>query len=880
MGKRVILGILAHVDAGKTTLSEALLYAAGTRRTLGRVDHGDAFLDTDALERERGITIFGKTALFSAKGVDFTLLDTPGHVDFSAEMERTLPVLDCAVLVVSGTDGIQSHTRTLLRLLERYRVPAFVFVNKVDLPGADRAQLMTQLSAALPGCVDFASSDRDENAAMCDEAALEQYLEAGRLDDAALAGLVRARKVFPVFFGSALRLDGVEPLLSALADYAPAAEDSGAFGARVFKISRDAQGTRLAWLRITGGTLRAKTPLRYVANGVQYEEKADQLRLYSGEKFSPVNELSSGMVAAVTGLTHTRPGQALGDAADADPPLLEPVLTYQLILPEGVEPHAALPKLRELEDEDPMLQLVWSEHARELHVRLMGPIQLEILQRLILNRFGWNVSFGAGSVVYRETVAAPTLGMGHFEPLRHYAEVHLLIEPGKRGSGVRFASAMSTDDLALNWQRLIETHIFEREHPGVLTGSPLTDVKITLVAGRAHLKHTEGGDFRQATCRAVRQGLMRSESILLEPYYDFRLELPPENVGRAMTDIQGMGGTAEAPETEGDHVLLTGNAPVAGLRGYAETLAVYTRGAGRLSCTVRGYEPCADSAAVIAAVGYDPERDVENPSSSVFCEHGGSVTIPWNEASARMHCDSGVRLGAPKTAEEPPAPKRRREAGAYEDDAELQSIFERTYGKVERKAFEPPKAPARKPLDEGKYNVELQLGGTEYLLVDGYNVIFAWDELNKLAAQDIAAARAALTEVLANYQGYRKCVVILVFDAYKVKGNPGSVETVDGVKVVYTKEAQTADAYIERATYELRKERRVRVATSDNLEQVIILGHGAQRVSAAAFHAEVEAARCEIAALIARYNDRERTKSRLRDIATFRDGAADGRKGG
>ena len=870
MDKHIVIGILAHVDAGKTTLSEALLYAAGARRTLGRVDHGDAFLDTDALERERGITIFGKTALFSAKDIHFTLLDTPGHVDFSAEMERALSVLDCGILVISGTDGVQSHTRTLLRLLERYGIPAFFFVNKLDLAGADRAALMTQLSETLPGCVDFASADRDENAAMCDETALEQFLENGSLNDTTLTDLIRQRKLFPVFFGSALKLDGVEPLLDALARYAPAAEDNGEFGARVFKISRDAQGARLTWLRVTGGTLRAKTPLTYTVDGETYEEKIDQLRLYSGEKFTPADALSAGMVAAVTGLTHTRPGQALGAATKAELPLLEPVLTYQLMLPDGVDAHAALPKLCELEDEDPMLQLVWNERLREIHVRLMGPIQLEILQRLIAERFGWDVTFGTGNIVYRETIAAPVLGQGHFEPLRHYAEVQLLMEPGARGSGIRAASAVSTDDLALNWQRLIFTHVFEREHPGVLTGSPLTDVTITLVAGRAHLKHTEGGDFRQATYRAIRQGLMQAKSMLLEPYYDFRLEVPPENVGRAMTDMQGMGGTVDAPETEGDHTLLTGYAPVAGLRDYAQVLSIYTRGAGRLSCTVRGYEPCGNTDAVIAAIGYDAERDVENPASSVFCDHSGSITVPWNEAGAMMHCDSGIRFDEPE-GEEPPAPKKRREPGAFEDESELQAIFERTYGKVERKAFEPAKAPARKPLDDRKYNVDLHLGGTEYLLVDGYNVIFAWDELNRLAAQDIAAARAALTSVLSNYQGFRKCVVILVFDAYKVKGNPGSVETVDGVKVVYTKEAQTADAYIERATYELRKERRVRVATSDNLEQVIILGHGATRISAAAFHAEVEEAEGEIGRLIEQYNERNRLHNKLGNIAKIKE---------
>jgi len=861
-----VIGVLAHVDAGKTTLSEALLYTAGARRTLGRVDHGDAFLDTDALERERGITIFGKTALFSVKDTHFTLVDTPGHVDFSAETERTLSVLDCAVLVVSGTDGVQSHTRTLLRLLERYRVPAFVFVNKLDLAGADRARLMAQLAETLPGSVDFAAPDRDENVAMCDEAVLERFLETGSIGDAALTALIRRRRLFPVFFGSALKLDGVAEFLDALARWAPAAEDGGAFGARVFKISHDAQGARLTWLRVTGGTLRAKTPLVYTVDGETYEEKIDQLRLYSGERFTPAAELTAGTVAAVTGLSRTHPGQALGAAAEAETPLLEPVLTYRLLLPDGLDPHAALPKLRELADEDPMLRLDWDARLREIHVRLMGPIQLEILQRVIRDRFGWAVEFGAGSIVYHETIAAPVLGMGHFEPLRHYAEVQLLMEPLPRGSGVRAASALSTDDLALNWQRLIFTHIFERPHPGVLTGSSVTDIRFTLVAGRAHLKHTEGGDFRQATYRAIRQGLMRAKSVLLEPHYDFRLEIPHESVGRAMADVQSMGGVADAPEAEDGFTVLAGHAPVAGLRDYARTLAVYTRGAGRLSCSLRGYEPCADAEAVVAAVGYDAERDVENPASSVFCDHGGSITVPWDKAPALMHCDSGVRPGEPEKREAPAAPRPRGEAGSYENDRELQTIFERTYGKVERRAFEPAKSPARFPLDERKYSVEL-LSSTEYLLVDGYNVIFAWDELNRLAQVDVAAARAALTSVLSNYQGFRKCVTILVFDAYKVKGNPGSVETVDGVKVVYTREAQTADAYIERATYELRRERRVRVVTSDRLEQVIILGHGATRVSAAAFRAEAEAARVEIAALIERCNERNRRDNRLGDIA-------------
>ena len=869
--RHIVVGILAHVDAGKTTLSEGLLYTAGALRSLGRVDHGDAFLDTDALERERGITIFSKQAVFSVNDISFTLLDTPGHVDFSAEMERTLQVLDYAILVISGTDGLQSHTRTLWRLLQRYEVPTFLFLNKMDLPGAERDKLMEQLLRAFgAGCVDFASPARDENAAMCSEEALDEFLETGALTDARLITLIRQRKLFPCYFGSALKMEGIDVFLHGLSRYTQPAPDSGHFGARIFKISRDAQGARLTWLRVTGGTLQVKASLTYTANGEEYAEKADQLRLYSGEKFHPLDQAVAGMAVAVTGLTHTRPGQVLGEAEEADSPLLEPVLTYQLLLPDGEDPHVVLPKLRELEEEDPMLRIVWNERLREIHVQLMGQVQLEVLQRLIAERFGLAVQFGTGSIVYRETIANSVIGVGHFEPLRHYAEVHLLLEPGERGSGIRAVSACPTDDLALNWQRLIFTHIFEREHAGVLTGSPITDIRFTLLTGRAHLKHTEGGDFRQATYRAIRQGLMQAETVLLEPYYDFRLELPPECVGRAMTDLQGMGGSVDAPETEDDHTVLTGFAPVAGLRDYWQEVTAYTRGRGRLSCTVRGYEPCHDAERVAEEIGYDPDRDVENPSSSVFCEHGGSVTIPWDEAPARMHLSSGLSTQA-EEAPEMPSPVRRTDSGiGFSQDKELQSIFERTYGKVEYRAFEPVKPPARTSLDGEKYNVTLQQQGPEYLLVDGYNVIFAWDELKALAQQDVAAARAALIDILSNYQGYRQCVVILVFDAYKVKGNPGSVETVGGIRVVYTKEAQTADAYIERATYELRKERRVRVATSDNLEQVIILGHGALRVSARSFHAEVEEAEGRIAALVQRYNLHNMHKNTLRDVAKFK----------
>ena len=868
--KKLTLGILAHVDAGKTTLSEGLLYASGALRRLGRVDHGDAFLDTDTLERERGITILSKQAMLTAGDAELTLLDTPGHVDFSAEMERTLSVLDYAVLVISGSDGVQSHTRTLWRLLERYSVPAFLFINKMDLAGADKPALMAQLTDTLSAeCVDFSApaDERDEALALCGEAALEQLLARGAVDDALIADMIAGRAVFPCFFGSALKMQGVEEFLSALGTLTRQRDYPKEFGARVFKISRDAQGARLTWLKVTGGTLRVKSPLTYEVQGRTYSEKADQLRLYSGVKFRTLEKADAGSVVAVTGLSRSYVGLGLGAEREAAAPLLQPVLSYQLLLPDGADAHSALTKLRELEEEDPMLRIVWDERSGQIHVQLMGKIQLEILRRRILDRFGLDVSFGEGGIVYRETIASPVLGMGHFEPLRHYAEVQLLIEPLPRGTGIRLASSVPTDVLDLNWQRLIFTHLSEREHAGVLTGSPLTDVKFTLAAGRAHIKHTEGGDFRQATYRAVRQGLMQAESVLLEPYYDFRLEVPAECVGRAMTDLQNMGGTVEPPQHEGDAAVLTGFAPVRGLRDYFADVAAYTRGRGQLSCAVRGYEPCQDQDGIVAAIGYDPERDTDNPSSSVFCDHGGSITIPWQEVPLHVHCDSGIRLGAEKAPQEaPPLPRR---SAAYADDSELQSIFERTYGKIERRAFEPLKKPARTALSDS-YAVTLRTEEQEYLLVDGYNIIFAWDELKTLAAQDIAAARGALIDILANYQGFRKCRVIAVFDAYKVKGNPGSVQTVHGVKVVYTKEAETADAYIERATYELRRERRVRVATSDRPEQVIILGHGALRVSAQAFHAEVEAARGEIRALLASLRDRPHSERSIRSNAKIK----------
>ena len=850
---KLVIGILAHVDAGKTTLSEGLLYTCGRLKKLGRVDHKDAFLDTDPMERERGITIFSKQAILPLEGAEITLLDTPGHADFSAEMERTLQVLDCAILVISGTDGVQGHTHTLWKLLERYGVPTFLFINKMDLAGADRDALLSELKSRLDeGCVDFAAPAEQiqEQAAVCDEDALERYLEDGALDDGALTALIAKRKLFPCWFGSALKLEGVAEFLQGLEHYAPRPRYGPDFAARVFKISRDSQGARLTWMKITGGSLKVKAPL----SGPGWEEKADQLRIYSGAKFQAVDEAAAGTVCAVTGLSATAAGEGLGAEAEALPPALEPVLTYQVVLPAGQDPHTALQKLRQLEEEDPQLHLVWNERLGELHVQLMGEVQLEILQRLIAERFGMEVSFGQGGIVYRETIAGAVEGVGHYEPLRHYAEVHLLMEPLPRGSGLVLTSACPQDMLDINWQRLVLTHLAERSHPGVLTGSPITDMKITLVAGRAHLKHTEGGDFRQATYRAVRQGLMEAESILLEPWYNFRLEVPAEQVGRALSDLQRMHGRVEPPETAGDTAVLTGSAPVEQLRDYGREVAAYTRGRGRLSCTSGGYAPCHNQDEVVAAMGYDPERDVENPPGSVFCAHGAGYNVKWDEVKAHAHVDSGLRLGGeapePEEAAAPARPRSQSYAGSLEQDKELQAIFERTYGKVERNAFRPQPRPARTSLDDKKYSIKAQDRGPEYLLVDGYNIVFAWDELKAAAKENLDAARQMLMDILSNYQGFKKNVVILVFDAYKVPRSVQDVTRYHNIYVVYTKEAETADAYIERATYEIGRHHKVRVATSDGAEQLIILGHGALRLSASTFRAEVEQVTGQIAAIL------------------------------
>ena len=862
---------MAHVDAGKTTLSEALLYRSGSIRKLGRVDHRDAFLDTDAIERERGITIFSKQAVLPLGDLEMTLLDTPGHVDFSAETERTLRVLDCAILVISGTDGVQGHTRTLWRLLERYGVPVFLFVNKMDLAGADREVLMKELKQRLDGgCVDFGAEPDAlaEEAAVCDEAVLEQYLENGEVSDGDITAMIAARKLFPCFFGSALKLEGVEEFLAGLERYVPVPSYPAEFGARVFKIARDGQGNRLTYLKVTGGALRVKDVLTNRRPGLAadrtWEEKADQLRIYSGTKFRTAEEAPAGSVVAVTGLSRTAPGEGLGFETDWTGPVLEPVLTYQVALLDGTDPHTALLKLRQLEEEDPQLHIVWNEVAREIHIQLMGEVQLEIIQRVIRERFGMEVSFGEGAICYRETIAGPVEGIGHFEPLRHYAEVHLLLEPGEQGSGLVLDTACPTDELDLNWQRLILTHLAEKEHLGVLTGSPITDMKITLVAGRAHEKHTEGGDFRQATYRAVRQGLMQAESILLEPWYDFRLELPADQVGRAMSDLQRMNGQVDPPETAGEETVLTGAAPVAALRGYAREVTAYTRGRGRLLCQLAGYRPCADAEAVIAAVGYDPERDVENTPDSVFCGHGAGYTVRWDEVPAHAHVDSGLRFHTPEPKEKA-APQTRRTstyAGTIEQDKELQAIFERTYGPVKQRAFVPPKAPKRPVQTDSEQErraIRERFSGPEYLLVDGYNIIFAWDELKAIARDNLDAARKALCDLLCNYQGYKKCVVIAVFDAYKVKGGLGAVEKYHNIHVVYTKEAETADAYIERATYEIGREHRVKVATSDGPEQLIILGHGALRLSASNFREEMEQVQGRIAAALEANNRKQKT---------------------
>lgn len=883
--KKLVIGILAHVDAGKTTLSEELLYLCGEIRKIGRVDHGDAFLDTYELEKERGITIFSKQALLKTENMEVTLLDTPGHVDFSAEMERTLQVLDYAILVINGMDGVQSHTMTLWRLLERYQIPTFLFVNKMDQQGTDHDALLNDLKQHLhENCVDFGrTQDTDygiyeltpeqlENIAVCEEDILETYLETGIVEDRDIARLIIQRKIFPCYFGSALKEKGVKDFWNGVQKYTAEPKRPTEFGAKVFKIARDEQGNRLTYMKITGGSLKVKTLLSSNSNGqslpgrkaeeAAWEEKADQIRLYSGAKYELTSEAEAGTVCAVTGLTRTYPGEGLGIEQESELPILEPVLNYQIILPDDCDPHQMLQKLRQLEEEEPQLHILWDSQFSEIHAQLMGEVQIEILKKLIWDRFHVAVEFGAGSIVYKETVAEPVEGVGHFEPLRHYAEVHLLIEPGEPGSGCQFFTACSEDVLARNWQRLILTHLEEKEHIGVLTGSPLTDVQITILTGRAHAKHTEGGDFRQATYRAVRQGLRKARNILLEPYYEFRLEVPAEMIGRAMSDVQKMQGTFDAPEVEGETAILKGTAAVAQMRDYQKEVVSYTHGTGKLFCSLKGYAPCKNQDEVVQNIGYDPEADLENPTGSVFCAHGAGFVVPWDQVEDYMHLQSGVDMDEldseswyedVESAQNPGTAVDNANisgnisgkngkfsySGSYEEEEELQAIFERTFGpmKRDRTAFQKRTVHSSTPATRYRAGKPRQ---EEYLLVDGYNIIFSWEELNELAKENIHAACDKLMDILSNYQGYRKCTLILVFDAYKVEGHVEEIITYHNIYVVYTKEAETADQYIEKTVHRIGRQYQVTVATSDGLEQVIIMGQGAHRISAQGLKKEIE----------------------------------------
>ncbi|MGN0163538.1 MAG: NYN domain-containing protein [Candidatus Ornithomonoglobus sp.] len=845
--KRLVIGILAHVDSGKTTLSEGMLYRSGEIRKLGRVDHGDAFLDTNEIEREKGITIFSKQAVMNFNNSEFTLLDTPGHIDFSAEMERTLQVLDYAILVISGAEGVQNHTETLWKLLIRYNVPVFIFINKMDISERERGELMEELHTKLDdGCIDFDGRDTAEfaeYAGMFSEELMEEFLESESVSDAALVSAIAERHIFPCFFGSALKVSGVDEFLSALDRYTRAVEYGEEFGAKVFKITEE-NGARLTHMKITGGALRAKTVIEgRDQDGEPWSEKADRIRIYNGEKFTMADVAPAGTVAAVTGLSATYPGEGLGCESNSGMPFLEPVLTYRVELLDGTDVLTALNRLRHLEQEDPQLHVIWNEPLQEIHIQLMGEVQLEVLRRIVSERFGMEIDFGQGSIAYKETISGIVEGVGHFEPLRHYSEVHLIMEPLPRGSGLKFESSCSEDALDRNWQRLILTHLREKTHVGVLTGSPITDMKITLASGRAHKKHTEGGDFRQATYRAVRQGLMNAQNVLLEPFYSFRLEVPTENVGRAMTDLQQMGAEFSQPSLNGDMSVIKGRAPVSEMRSYHSDITAYTAGRGRLFCTLAGYDVCHNAEEVISACGYDAEGDLDNPCDSVFCAHGAGFLVKWDEVPQYMHLQSAL---APEYDEEEAELRVSRYMNAVVNDEELLRIFERTYGPVKRKN---PNTMRKRIKHESAPSARRKapvLTGPAYLLVDGYNIIFAWEELNVLAKDNLELARETLINRMCNYRGYKHCELILVFDAYKVKGNPGTVEKVHNINVVYTKEAETADAYIEKVTHELAKKHRVRVATSDNLEQVIILGNGAVRVSADEFHKEVEDAEEEI----------------------------------
>ena len=859
--KKIVIGILAHVDSGKTTLSEALLYQSGNISRLGRVDHRNSFLDTFSLERNRGITIFSKQAVLKYKDTEFTLLDTPGHVDFSAETERTLQVLDYAVFVISATDGIQSHTQTLWKLLAKYNVPCFIFINKMDLDGADREQVVSELKTKFSdGCVDFDrnnTSEFYENIALCDEKLLNQYYESETIKKDDIITCIKSRKIFPCRFGSALRLEGVVEFLECLYSYTETPKYSSEFAGKVYKISED-KGQRLTFLKITGGSLKVKEILKSDKN--EHSEKVNQIRIYSGDKFSTVDKAAAGTVCAVTGITFAGPGDGLGTEENTGLPVLEPVLTYRLELPDNINAHTALEKMKILEAEDPQLKVVWNERPGEIQVQLMGDVQLEVLQSIIAERFGINVFFGKGNIIYKETIEDTVEGVGHFEPLRHYAEVHLLLKPAKRDSGIVFKSNCKEDLLDKNWQRLILTHLYEKTHIGVLTGSPITDMEITLVSGKAHAKHTEGGDFRQATYRAVRHGMCCAKSVLLEPVYEFTLEVPTENIGRAMTDIQRMHGNFSTPETTGDCSVISGTAPVSTMYDYSREVIQYTHGKGKLICTLKGYEPCHNADEVIENIGYDCDSDTDNSCDSVFCSHGAGYTVKWNEVKSHMHLPSALSAPKKEYAEKSKTafPKYKDTDNLFALDKELMQIFEQTYGPVKGRSNNPNQnhftfTKSSENQSENKKHNSVRTpkySGTEYLLVDGYNVIFAWDSLKELAKDNVDGARNTLINILCNYQGYKKCEVILVCDAYKVKGNTGDVEKIDNINVVYTKEAETADMYIEKVSHKLAKNNKVRVVTSDALEQLIILEGGALRVSSKEFFCEIKQAEDDIRNII------------------------------
>lgn len=851
--KHICAALLAHVDAGKTTLSEALLYESGVIRTRGRVDHKDAFLDTSPLERERGITIFSKQACFSYGNMDVTMLDTPGHADFSSEMERTLQVIDYAVLIISGTDGVQGHTETVWKLLQKYRIPTFFFVNKMDLPGADKAAVLKELQAKLsPYCVDFTEEEEllCENVAMCEETLLETYLEEGTFDlKKEVRRLVSGTLLYPCYFGSALQNEGVEALLEGLENYTKMPEYRKEFAGKVYKITRDDAGQRLTHMKLTGGELKLRDEIEGIG-------KVNEIRVYSGEKYTLQQEVKAGDICAVPGFTDTYAGQGVGKEADFCANQLAPVCNYQILLPEGTDEAIAWRQLKQLEEEDPNLHLSWQAQTREIFIQPMGEVQLEVIKRMVSERYGMDIAFGSATILYRETIEDTVIGMGHFEPLRHYAEVHLKMEPLPRGSGLQFVTECSEDELDLNWQRLILTHLGEKEFTGVLTGSPITDIKFTLIAGRAHLKHTEGGDFRQATYRAVRQGLRQSKSRLLEPMYQFRMEVPMEQIGRVMSDVGKMHGTFRQQPDDGEMSAIEGTCPVASMAGYGTEFAAFTKGRGRMTLSFCGYEPCHNESEVVKNCKYDPDADVENTADSVFCAHGSGFVVPWNEVAKHVHIDTSIKNRQPvkNTTAAPKEPSKKN--SKMSEEKELQAIFERTFGPVKTRVETPAKKVIKAEPGKTKTKEYKPVYEEEYLLVDGYNIIFAWDELKALAAENLEGARAKLMEIMCNYQGFCGCHLILVFDAYKVKGNPGSVEQFHNISVVYTKEAETADMYIEKTTKEIARKKRVRVATSDGMEQIIILGHGATRISARAFQEEVKRVNDRIAEEVERRTEK------------------------